>query len=138
MEQVLPCIPDLRIHLRCRRGVEGIVREEVTEFIAKRGKFRFVDVPTGVVAITPTAPFARTNIYAMRYRLDFIGKGHQRGAVRDVVNRAYARCPEILNDARRAPWAMDIHATPRGLLVEPQRARAYPRLPVEPRCRRAL
>ncbi|MEI6033232.1 MAG: methyltransferase [Verrucomicrobiae bacterium] len=43
-----------------------------------------------------------------RYRLDFVSKGHQRGAVRDLANRIYARCPEILNDPRLALWAMDI------------------------------
>jgi SAM-dependent methyltransferase len=55
---------------------------------------------------------------SIRYRLDFIGKGHQRGAVREVVNRAYALCPEILNDARSAPWAMEVYATASGQTVE--------------------
>jgi hypothetical protein len=45
----------------------------------------------------------------IRYRMDFIGKGHQRGAIRDVANRVFARCPEILNDAKSAPWAVDIY-----------------------------
>jgi predicted RNA methylase len=164
MEPVFTCAPGLRIHLRCRRGLEGIVRGEVQAFIAKRGKFRLMDVHAGVVAITPTAPFSLADIYTMRcfatvgfvlgmarpaegaavaeglasviasplarkllttftegslrYRLDFIGKGHQRGAVRDVVNRAFALCPEILNDARSAPWAMDVYATAGGQMVE--------------------
>ena len=164
MEQVFPLVPALRIHLRCRRGLEGIVRGEVQDFIAKRGQFRLLDVSAGVVALTPTAAFSLAEIYTMRcfatvgfvlgtvppaegaaaveglasviasplsrqiltaftegsirYRLDFIGKGHQRGAVRDVVNRAYALCPEILNDARSAPWAMDVYATATGQTVE--------------------
>jgi predicted RNA methylase len=46
---------------------------------------------------------------AVRYRLDFVAKGHQRGAVRLLANRVYALCPEILNDARDALWAVDIH-----------------------------
>ncbi len=46
---------------------------------------------------------------SMRYRLEFIGKGHQRAAVRAVANAAYARCPEILNDARSATWSVNIH-----------------------------
>lgn len=45
----------------------------------------------------------------IRYRLDFIGKGHQRGAIRVVANRVFGLCPEILNDAKSAPWAVDIH-----------------------------
>lgn len=44
----------------------------------------------------------------IRYRLDFIGKGHQRGAIRDIANRVFGLCPEILNDAKSAPWAVDI------------------------------
>ncbi len=65
---------------------------------------------------------------ALRYRLDFVGKGHQRGAVRLVANRAYALCQEILNDATSAPWAVDIHPSPQGHLVE-----LRPRLVPDPR-----
>ncbi len=65
---------------------------------------------------------------AIRYRLDFVGKGHQRGTVRLVANRAYALCPEILNDATSAPWAVDIHPSPQGHLVE-----LRPRLVPDPR-----
>lgn len=46
---------------------------------------------------------------AVRYRLEFIGRGHQRGLVREVAERAYALCPEILNDSRSAPWSVDVH-----------------------------
>ncbi len=65
---------------------------------------------------------------AIRYRLDFVAKGHQRGAVRDIANRAYALCPQILNDAREAPWAIDIHPTPNGDSVE-----LRPRISPDPR-----
>jgi 23S rRNA G2445 N2-methylase RlmL len=54
----------------------------------------------------------------VRYRLDFVAKGHQRGAVREIANRAYALCPRILNDARMALWAMDIHSTGSGESLE--------------------
>ncbi|MCX7009535.1 MAG: methyltransferase domain-containing protein [Kiritimatiellaeota bacterium] len=164
MDRVFPLSPDLRIHLRCRRGLEGIVRDEVQDFIAKRGKFKLMAVHAGVVTLTPTAPFSLADLYTMRcfatlgfvlgtarpaegtavveglasviasplsrkllttftegslrYRLDFIGKGHQRGAVRDVVNRAFALCPEILNDARGASWAMDVFTIAGGQAVE--------------------
>ncbi len=65
----------------------------------------------------------------IRYRLDFIGKGHQRGAIRQLANSIFARCPEILNDAKSAPWAVEIYwsrcsgaaptprARPRGLRI---------------------
>lgn len=49
---------------------------------------------------------------SLRYRLDFPDKGHQRSAVRRLANLAYARCPEILNDARVAPWTVAIHTAP--------------------------
>jgi hypothetical protein len=48
---------------------------------------------------------------SLRYRLNFVSKGHQRGAVRLIANRAYELCPDILNDAREAPWSIDIHPT---------------------------
>lgn len=44
-----------------------------------------------------------------RYRLEFVGRGHQRGLVRDVAEQAYTLCPDILNDARSAPWSVDVH-----------------------------
>ena len=63
-----------------------------------------------------------------RYRLDFIAKGHQRGAVRLLANRAFELCPTILNDPRSAPWAIDIHPAGRGSSVE-----LRPRLTPDPR-----
>ena len=48
--------------------------------------------------------------------------------MRLVANRAYALCPEVLNDARNAPWAVDIHPTKRGDSVE-----LRPRLSPDPR-----
>ena len=65
---------------------------------------------------------------AIRYRLDFVAKGHQRAVVRDVTNRAYALCPKILNDAREAPWAIDIHPSVQGDSVE-----LRPRITPDPR-----
>jgi predicted RNA methylase len=65
---------------------------------------------------------------SIRYRLDFVSKGHQRGAVHRLANRAYALCPDLLNDPQRAPWSVDIHPTPRGTIVE-----LRPRLSPDPR-----
>ncbi|MCX6996255.1 MAG: methyltransferase domain-containing protein, partial [Kiritimatiellaeota bacterium] len=164
----------LCIHLRCRRGLEGIVRDEVQEFIAQRGQFRLAAVRSGLVALTPVAPFALADLFtlrcfgtvnfvlgavdssdpaaslnalaaviasartrqllaalttgSLRYRLEFVSKGHQRGAVRLLANRAYVLCPDMLNDARSAPWAIDMHPAGRGLSVE-----LRPRLAPDPR-----
>ncbi len=160
----------LRIHLRGREGLEGIVREEVET----QGKFRVLEVQPGFVAMSASGAFTLADIFALRcfgtvgfvfgiaksasdagyvealasmiasplslrvlsaltdgpirYRLDFVAKGHQRAAVRLVANRAYALCPQILNDAREAPWAIDIHPTARGDSVE-----LRPRISPDPR-----
>jgi len=66
-----------------------------------------------------------------RYRVDFPGRGHQRGAIRNVVQQAHTLAPELLNDARRAPWSVDVMPVgsgprkQRGALVE-LRPRLYP------------
>lgn len=164
----------LRIHLRCRKGLETIVRDEVRDYIARHGKFRLLEYRGECVALTPIAPFALADLFALRcfdtlgfglgvvraptpaqsieplaevitsplsrrlleaftdgslrYRLDYVGKGHQRSAVRLVANRAYARCPDILNDPREAPWAIDLHPIKGGCSVE-----LRPKLTPDPR-----
>ncbi len=85
------------------------------------------------LAAVMTSPLSRNILRAftdgaLRYRLDFVDKGHQRGAVRLLANKAYAMCPELLNDAREAPWTMAIHPTPAGSRVE-----LSPRLRPDPR-----
>lgn len=66
-----------------------------------------------------------------RYRVDFPARGHQRGAIRNVVHQAHALAPELLNDARRAPWSVDVIPVgsgpkkQRGAIVE-LRPRLYP------------
>ena len=170
MDREITDFHGLRIHLRGRAGLEGIVRMEVET----HGKFSVLDVQSGIVAIAPKGPFALADIFALRcfgtvgfvlghlksvqepaatealasviasplslrllsaltegairYRLDFVAKGHQRAAVREIANRAYALCPQILNDAREAPWAIDIHPTADGESVE-----LRPRLSPDPR-----
>ncbi len=160
----------VRIHLRGRRGLEAIMREE----IEAQGKFRVVEVSPGLVTVTAPTAFTLADLFALRcfgsvafvlglvkpadeaastealaaaiasphaqrllealtdgairYRLEFIGKGHQRAAVRRVTDRAYTLCPRILNDPREAPWAIDIHTTGEGQSVE-----LRPRLTPDPR-----
>ena len=161
MDGVLTEFAGLRIHLRGRKGLEQIVRQEVEENAATRAKFRVEEVGGGLVVLLPVAPFSLGDLCtlrcfgsvgfvlgavrgsdatesiasliasplsqrilktftegAIRYRLNFVSKGHQRGAVREIANRAYALCPEILNDPRSAPWSMEIHPTGRGNVVE--------------------
>ena len=66
MDGVLTDFAHLRIHLRGRRGLERIVRDEVEESTRTEGKFRVAEVGSGLVAITPAAPFSLGDIYALR------------------------------------------------------------------------
>ncbi|MGA2052782.1 MAG: methyltransferase [Opitutales bacterium] len=164
LDRVLTQFRGLRIHLRCRKGLENIVRDEVKDFIAKHGKFHLLEFRGQCVALAPVAPFSLAELFTLRcfdtlafglgvvraptppqsveplaalltapharrlfetftegsfrYRLNFVGKGHQRAAVQLVANRAYALCPALLNDARQAPWTIDLHAIKGGCSVE--------------------
>lgn len=153
LDRVLDDIAGVRIHLRGRRGLEGVMRSEVES----QGKFRVLEARGGLVAVEPVGPFQLADVCALRcfgtagfflgsgrggslaavltshmarklmnaftegavrYRLDFVSKGHQRGAVRELANRVYALCPEIINDPRSALWAMDIYTADHGESVE--------------------
>jgi predicted RNA methylase len=160
MNGILSDFAALRIHLRGRRGLEGIVREEAESFIKAHGKFHIAGVSSGIVALAPVAPFSLADLYklrcfstagfrpapekepsvealaetivsplsrrifqtftdgAIRYRLNFVGKGHQRSAVRLLADKVYALCPEILNDPRNVTWTLDIYQGVKGSSVE--------------------
>ena len=174
MDSLLSEFTRLRIHLHCRKGLEEIARDELKAYIAKHEKFRIVEVRSGLLAITPVAPFSLADLYTLRcfitvgfflghvrgsnpaesvdalasvitsplsqsvlatftqgsirYRLEFVSKGHQRGMVRLLADRAYAMYPDILNDPRSAPWSMDLFPTGRGISVE-----LRPKLTPDPR-----
>jgi predicted RNA methylase len=174
LDRTLPQFDGLKIYLRGRYGLEGIVRDEVEDARLAGGKFRVVEVRRGLVIVTPIAPFSLGDLYALRcfgsvgfeigmvkdgedaaavealakvitsrvarlllktftegslrYRLNFAAKGHQRGAVQAVANRAFALSPEILNDPRSAPWSIDIHPGRPANTVE-----LRPRLTPDPR-----
>ena len=64
----------------------------------------------------------------IRYRVEFVSKGHQRGAVRALTDRVFALCPELLNDSRDAPWQVDVHHSGRRISAE-----LAPRLRPDPR-----
>ncbi len=164
LDRVLADFRGVRIHLRCRKGLENIVRGEAQEFIAQNKKFRLLEFRGECVALAPLAPFSLGELYqlrcfdtlgfglgvvraprreesleplakviaapatrrllraftegSLRYRLEFVGRGHQRAAVRELAARAFALCPEILNDARQAPWSVDLYAIKGGTSVE--------------------
>ena len=162
-------LSQLRIHLRCRTGLEPILSQEVKD---SKTPFRIVEIRPGLLTLAPTAPFRLNDLFSLRcfstasfllgtlqkspsvveplatliasplarsllqtftdgpirYRFEWMGKGHQRSAVRQIAQRVYALCPDLLNDSREAPWAIEIHPTPMGDFVE-----LRPRLSPDPR-----
>ncbi len=164
LDRPLTAAAGVRIHLRSRRGLEEIVRDEVVGRAEARRLFRVDGTRPGTVVLETAAPFSLGDLCALRcfgtagfvlgsfecprgdadpeaiataitsplarklfdswtegparYRLEFVGRGHQRGAVREIADRAFALCPEILNDARSAPWAVDIHSSRGHVSVE--------------------
>ena len=174
LDTALSDLRGVRIHLRCRKGLEALVRDEAKAAIAKHGKFRLLEFRGRCVALAPTAPFKLADLYSLRcfatlgfglgvarardacasadeiariiaspmaqkvfnafsdgstrYRLEYVGKGHQRGAIRDIAARAFSLNPQILNDPKQAPWSIDLHATSHGISVE-----LRPKLSPDPR-----
>jgi len=160
------------IHLRCRRGLEDILRGEV-EATCANSRFRVASTAPGLLSLHPTSVFCLRDLYALRcfatpgfvlgnvradspslaaeiarsvasplarsllktwtdgpprYRIEFVGRGHLRGLVKDITRRAYAETPDILNDARSALWSVDVHPDGPHLSVE-----LRPRLSPDPR-----
>jgi len=65
---------------------------------------------------------------SLRYRFDFAAGGHQRGVVRQASSRAFALCPNILNDAYHAPWTIEIFSSGNFSCIE-----LMPKLAPDPR-----
>ena len=162
---------EMRVLLRCRRGLEEFVCEEAEEKLSPM-EWLIESAKPGCVTLKPLKEFQLASLYrvrcfatvafplgtvsgeegpkwveplarciaserardlmlngtegAPRYRMELAGRGHQRGAIRQVIDRAYALCPEILNDARQAPWSIDVMPTSRGESVVELRPRLYP------------
>ena len=169
LDATLPHIPSLRIHLRCRNGLESILTREIKD---TTHKFRILDIRPGLLTLAPTSQFNLRELYSLRifstasfflgtlpttgerteplarliassenlqlcqaltdgpvrYRLEFVAQGHQRSAILQSVQKVYALCPDLLNDSRQAPWAIEVHPGDRGDWVE-----LRPRLTPDPR-----
>lgn len=159
LDALLPLLPgdsEMKVILRCRRGLEEFVKDEAVELLSPMD-WRIEQSTPGCVTLKPlhsSGEFSLASLYRLRcfatvafplgsirgtegpkwveslarciasdrsrdlmiagtegsprYRLEFAGRGHQRGAIRQVIDRAYALCPEILNDSRQAPWSIDV------------------------------
>lgn len=110
--------------LRCF-GTVGLVLELVRHLDPARSVAKLASAIT-----SPRARYLLSTLTegSLRYRLDFADKGHQRGTIEKIANRAFALCPDLLNDPRQAPWSVDLHETPHGISVE-----LRPRLSPDPR-----
>lgn len=87
----------------------------------------------GALAGTITAPVVRTMLETftdgpVRYRMEFVARGHQRHAIRQVADAVHVRCPSLLNDAREALWQVSLRPESPGRTVE-----IAPRLRPDPR-----
>ena len=156
LDTMLPIDSEMKVLLRCRRGLEEFVKDEAKELLSPLD-WRIEQTMPGCVTLKPlhsSGEFSLAALYRLRcfatvafplgsirgtegpkwveslarciasdrsrdlmvggtegsprYRLEFAGRGHQRGAIRQVIDRAYALCPEILNDSRQAPWSVDV------------------------------
>jgi 23S rRNA G2445 N2-methylase RlmL len=171
LDRILEEPGDLRIHLRCRSGLEEIVEDELQERIKAGARFRLIRRGSGLLVIAPVGSLRFSDVYDLRcfsaaslvlgtvkqsvetgeiaavvaspaarriletftegpvrYRLDFMGKGHQRAGVRNLARHVYERCPALLNDSRSALWQINIFSASQGCTVE-----LAPRLKPDPR-----
>lgn len=64
----------LRLHLRCRKGLESIVADEVREGEAQGGKFHVVEVRGCFVVVEPKADYTLAELYQYRC-FDTVGFG---------------------------------------------------------------
>ena len=127
VRQELEASPQARRHFEFRNSRPGLVEMaphsafRLSDLLSLRcfGTLAFVlgtiskpdagEIAALITASPACALFKKLTQGAIRYRLEFPSLGHQRGLVRDIANRAYALCPDLLNDARSAPWAVEIH-----------------------------
>ncbi|MDB6054318.1 MAG: hypothetical protein JWN25_1841 [Verrucomicrobiales bacterium] len=65
---------------------------------------------------------------SIRYRLDYVSKGHQRSLVKSIADQAFKLDPSILNDSRSAPWVVEVYPLGKGYSVELAPKLADPRL----------
>ena len=74
------------------------------------------------IAASITSP-AALNIFRtftsgpIRYRLDFVNKGHQRAAVRELAELIYSREPELINGGGDTPWTVEINSAAKAARV---------------------
>jgi 23S rRNA G2445 N2-methylase RlmL len=91
------------------------------------------DLDVGALAKLIASPLTQRLCHKLtdgqpRYRLKFMRAKVPFGRVQAVVNQAFALCPELLNDSRQAPWAIEVYPEKIGSSVE-----LRPRVSPDPR-----
>jgi 23S rRNA G2445 N2-methylase RlmL len=76
----------------------------------------------GLLSETITSPLALNILHSfttgpIRYRLDFVSKGHQRAVVRQLAQLIHARQPALLNGGGDTPWTIEVHSTTKSARV---------------------
>ena len=164
VDAILDRYDTLRISLRCRRGLEAVLADEVRASDAAGGKFRVLEVRGCHVVVAAKGPFSLRDLYQLRcfdtmgfglgrvrdpespeavaglakligsplserlmgsltdgswrYRLSFSGSENHDDDVAKVAAEAFKVNPRILNDAREAPWSVDVFLAPSAALAE--------------------
>ena len=154
----------LRISLRCRRGLEAVLADEVRESDEAGGKFHLLEIRGCHVVVAAKTSFCLRDLYKLRcfdtmgfalgrvrdpegpeafnglakligsqlterlmgeltegswrYRLAFSGSENHDDDVAKVAAEAFKVNPRILNDAREAPWSVDVFLAPAAALAE--------------------
>lgn len=153
----------LRIHLRTRRGMEGLVRDELIAHPQLSQRFKILRTSPSCVALVARSAFTLAELYQLRtfasvsfvlgvvatdavnptqamaeliaspltqrmcgllcdgqarYRLQFLRRKVAASEVQAIVNAAFALCPDLLNDARQSPWAIEVYPEKVGQSVE--------------------
>lgn len=174
IDRRIPPLSEVQIHLRCRRGLEQILRGEVEDLIRNQGLVRVSEVHTGLVSLTPLVPITLAQLYTLRcfstvgfalgtvanvdtpagvdalvaritspiaqnilhtltqgkirYRIEFVGEIQRKESVQRIADGIYARCPDLLNDPRQAPWTVVLYRTGSHCSIE-----LTPRIAPDPR-----
>jgi hypothetical protein len=76
----------------------------------------------GQIAATITSPTSLRILRTftsgpIRYRLDFVDKGHKRAAVRQLAELIYSRERELINGGGDTPWTIEISPLPKALAL---------------------
>ncbi len=96
--------------------VIGVVGENPEDIL---GEAKYTQALAGIIASKLTQRLcALLSDGQPRYRLQFMRSKVPPRKVQAIVNEAFAQCPDLLNDARQSPWAIEVYPEKVGQSVE--------------------